>query len=341
MIRLRNTLATLALATLALATLGVLSPVVAPAASEASARTHHIAIARLFSGTAQVELREHFAGEAVLAGLVGTNAANLKDAISGETSEHTTLYPGFAKQATKDKCPAAANLFTEIAGDEGDHAAAFTTALRSLTNPKVKVPRPPKVSPVVITASKAACPGTQTQDNLLTAMHGEAFAYGKYTAYAAQAARTHHIAIARLFSGTAQVELREHFAGEAVLAGLVGTNAANLKDAISGETSEHTTLYPGFAKQATKDKCPAAANLFTEIAADEGDHAAAFTTALRSLTNPKVKVPRPPKVSPVVITASKAACPGTQTQDNLLTAMHGEAFAYGKYTAYAAQAART
>ncbi len=30
----------------------------------------------------------------------------------------------------------------------------------------------------------------QTQANLLTAMHGEAFAYGKYLAYAAQAART-------------------------------------------------------------------------------------------------------------------------------------------------------
>jgi rubrerythrin len=185
MIRLRNTLATLALATL-----GVLSPVLAPAASAASARTHHVAIARLFSGTAQVELREHFAGEAVLAGLVGTNAANLRDAISGETSEHTMLYPGFARQATKDKCPAAATLFTEIAADEGDHAAAFRTALRSLTNPKVKVPRPPKVSPVVITASKPACPGTRTQANLLTAMHGEAFAYAKYTAYAAQAARS-------------------------------------------------------------------------------------------------------------------------------------------------------
>ncbi len=43
---------------------------------------------------------------------------------------------------------------------------------------------------MVITASKPACPGTRTQDNLLTAMHGEAFAYAKYTAYAAQAARS-------------------------------------------------------------------------------------------------------------------------------------------------------
>ena len=185
MIRCRNTLATLGIATL-----GVVSPLLIPTASAASAGTHHPAVAKLFSGTAQVELREHFAGEAVLAGLVGSNAANLRDAIKGETWEHTTMYPGFAKQATKDNCTAAATLFTEIAADEGGHAAAYTVALHSLTNPKVKVPRPPKVSPVVITASTPACPGTQTQVNLLAAMHGEAFAYAKYTAYAAQAARS-------------------------------------------------------------------------------------------------------------------------------------------------------
>ncbi|MGZ4620815.1 MAG: ferritin family protein [Blastococcus sp.] len=189
MIRWRNALASLGVASLGVALPLLLIPT-ASAASAGTHHTHHIAIARLFSGTAQVELREHFAGFAVLAGLVGTNAANLQDAINGETNEHTTLYPDFAKQATKDNCTAAAKLFTEAAADEGGHAAAFTVALQSLTNPKVKVPRPPTVSPVVITASTPACPGTQTQDNLLTAMHGEAFAYAKYTAYAAQAART-------------------------------------------------------------------------------------------------------------------------------------------------------
>ena len=145
MIRWRN-----ALATLGVASLGVALPLLLiPTASAASAGTHHTAVAKLFSGTAQVELREHFAGEAVLAGLVGTNAANLRDAIKGETDEHTTMYPNFAKKATKNNCTAAAELFTEIAADEGGHAAAFTVALQSLTNPKVKVPRPPTVSPAV------------------------------------------------------------------------------------------------------------------------------------------------------------------------------------------------
>ena len=123
------------------------------------------------------------------AGLVGTNAANLQDSIKGETWEHKKMYPGFATQATTDGCTAAAALFTEIAADEGGHAAAYTVALKSLTNPKVKVPTPQTVDPVVITASTPACPGTKTQDNLLAAMHGEAFAYAKYTAYALQAAR--------------------------------------------------------------------------------------------------------------------------------------------------------
>src|SRR5450830_1833987 len=307
MIRCRNTLAALGIATLLLI----------PTASAASAGTQHIALATLFSGTAQVELREHFAAEAVLAGLVGTNAANLQESITGETWEHTTMYPGFATQATADNCPAAAALFTEIAVDEGGHAAAYTLALQSLNNPKVKVPKPQTVDPVVITASTPACPGTQTQVNLLDAMHGEAFAYAKYTAYALQAARTHQTALAKLFSGTAQVELQEHFAAEAVLAGLVGTNAANLQDSITGETWEHTTMYPGFATQAIADNCPAAAALFTEIAVDEGGHAAAYTVALQSLTNPKVKVPTPQTVDPVVITASTPACTG-QTQVNLL-----------------------
>src|SRR5674476_1321295 len=203
MIRRRNTLAALGIATLLLI----------PTASAASASTHQTALATLFSGTAQVELQEHFAAEAVLAGLVGSNAANLQDSITGETWEHTTMYPGFAKQATKDKCPAAAALFTEIAVDERGHAAAYTLALQALTDSAVRVPKPQTVDPVVITASTPACPGTKTQVNLLAAMHGEAFAYAKYTAYALQAARTHQTALAKLFSGTAPVSythLRAH-----------------------------------------------------------------------------------------------------------------------------------
>ena len=183
MIRCKNTLATLGIATL-----GVASLLLIPTASAASARTSQTALATLFSGTAQVELQEHFAAEAVLAGLVGTNAANLQESINGETYEWTTMYPGFATVAAAEGCADAATLFAEIAVDEGGHAAAYTLALDSLTDSAVRVPKPQTVDPVVITASTPACTG-QTQVNLLAAMHGEAFAYAKYTAYALQAAR--------------------------------------------------------------------------------------------------------------------------------------------------------
>src|SRR5665647_2233305 len=131
MIRCKNTLATLGIATL-----GVASLLFIPTASAASAGTHQTALAKLFSGTAQVELQEHFAGEAVLAGLVGTNAANLQDSIKGETWEHKKMYPGFATQATTDGCTAAAALFTEIAVDEGGHAAVHPSVVACVANPK-------------------------------------------------------------------------------------------------------------------------------------------------------------------------------------------------------------
>jgi len=126
----------------------------------------------------------------VLAGLVGTTVADLRDAITSETCVATTMCPDFAVQATADSCAVAADRLTEIAGDEAGHAAAYTIALRSLTDSKVGVPRPPTVDPVVITARTPACIGP-TQVNLMAAMHGEAcaYAYAKYTACSAQAAR--------------------------------------------------------------------------------------------------------------------------------------------------------
>lgn len=247
-----------------------------------AAGTGKTTVAKLFTRTARVELGDHYSSEAKVAGLVGSNRANLQDAVNGETYETTTMYPGFAAQATTDRCPLAAELFTEIAKDEAGHAAAYTTALGSLSNTSVKVPAPQVVVPVTITRSKPACSG-QTLTNLLDAMHGEAFAYAKYNLYADHAQQTGHPSIAKLFRGTAQVELREHFAGEAVLAGLVGSNGANLTDAITGETYEAQTMYPGFADQAATAGDLQAAGLFSEIANDEAGHAAAFTAARHRL----------------------------------------------------------
>ena len=104
------------------------------------------------------------------------------------------------------------------------------------------------------TAEKTAEPrGTldqETMDNLSTAMHGEAFAYVKYLLYAEHARKSGNKELADLFEKTANTERFEHFAEEAQLAGLIGNDVNNLKDAIKGECYEIDTMYLEFAQKA-------------------------------------------------------------------------------------------
>jgi len=67
----------------------------------------------------------------------------------------------------------------------------------------------------------------QTMADLSTAMHGEAFAYAKYLLYAQHARQGGNKDLAALFEETARVERLQHFAEEAQLAGLVGSDADN------------------------------------------------------------------------------------------------------------------
>ncbi|WP_225102724.1 ferritin family protein [Streptomyces sp. CoH27] len=243
----------------------------------------HAAVGQLFRTTAQTELNEHLHEAATLTGVVGTNAANLRQAIKGETYEHQVMYRGFAAQARQDGDTKAAELFTEIAADEGRHREAFRTALTAVTSGHGIIPAPSAAKTAAVPAGPPQVSAARTKTNLDTAMHGEALAYAKYMLFAAQAKQTGNPALARLWEGTAAVELHEHFAGEAVLAGRVGTTKANLNKAITGERSEATTIYPGFAKQATAVGDTAAASYFRNTAADEARHAAAFQAALNQL----------------------------------------------------------
>jgi rubrerythrin len=238
--------------------------------------------AQEFTSASQTELSDHFAREADLIGLGGDVAANLRDAISGETNEVDTMYPGFAKQATADNDPAAAALFTEIAAEEATHLKGFTTALTAVTSPGATVPSPvgstPTPAPIAVGPARSS--GT-TLTNLRAAMQGEAFAYAKYMRYADEARRSGNSAVAQLFTNTADVELNEHFAALAGLAGLVQADTnANLKDAITGEQHEAEVMYPDYARQADQAGNPQAASLFREIAGDEKTHAQAFEKAL-------------------------------------------------------------
>lgn len=119
-----------------------------------------------------------------------------------------------------------------------------------------------------------------TMNNLSTAMHGEAFAYAKYLLYAEHARQNGDTELANLFESAGKTERFEHFAEEAQLAGLVGSDADNLKDAIKGESYEVETMYRRFAEEAAAAGDKAAADRFEEIRRDEMKHRDAFKTAL-------------------------------------------------------------
>ena len=122
-----------------------------------------------------------------------------------------------------------------------------------------------------------------TRDNLSTAMHGEAFAYAKYMLFAERARQNGNTALEQLFEKTAKEELLEHFAEEAALAGLVGSDTKNLEDAIQGESYEVDTMYRDFAEQAFSAGEKAVGERFAEIHQDEMKHRDRFKEALAKL----------------------------------------------------------
>ncbi|MEV4670545.1 MULTISPECIES: ferritin family protein [Actinomadura] len=237
---------------------------------------------RLFTDAARTELHDHFTKEARLIHFVHGDAANLRESIKGEREEATRMYPRFAREARADGDHDAARLFTEIAGDERRHARDFAKALNAITHHGGHIPAGQKADPVRVVAGRPKVRSKRTLRNLETAMRGEAFANAKYTLYA-EHAKARNPKLARLFQRAAAVELTEHFAGEAVLAGFVHNTADNLRRSIAGETYEATKMYPGFARTARAEGDRKAARLFTEIAGDEAAHARAFKRALRHL----------------------------------------------------------
>ena len=72
---------------------------------------------------------KHFAEEARLAGLVGSDAENLEDAMKGESYEVETMYREFGEEAAAAGDKAVAERFEEIRHDEIKHRDAFKTAL--------------------------------------------------------------------------------------------------------------------------------------------------------------------------------------------------------------------
>jgi rubrerythrin len=127
---------------------------------------------------------------------------------------------------------------------------------------------------------------TTTQQALTTALHGEAFAYARYSLFAAAARDRGDYRLASLFDGLANVELREHFKDLAELAGLVGSDADNLVTALQDENQEIEVTYPSFARHARQVGDEAVARRFDEIAEDERVHAQTLESELEALEVP-------------------------------------------------------
>ena len=121
-----------------------------------------------------------------------------------------------------------------------------------------------------------------TQENLAVAFAGESQANRKYLAFAAQADKDGHPAVARLFRAAALAETVHAHAHLRVLGGVKDT-AANLGEAIGGETHEFEKMYPGMIADAEAEGNAAAARSFRYANAVEKIHAALYQQALAGL----------------------------------------------------------
>jgi rubrerythrin len=123
----------------------------------------------------------------------------------------------------------------------------------------------------------------RSRKNLIEAMRGEAFAFAKYKVFARQARMHGDNDLAALFDKTAEQEYMEHFAEQADLLELAGTDEEDVTNAIAGESFEVDTLYKRFADEAREDGDEKVADRFEEIRRDEAYHQLAFQEALIKL----------------------------------------------------------
>ena len=120
----------------------------------------------------------------------------------------------------------------------------------------------------------------KTEENLMAAFAGESQARNKYDYFAKAARKEGYLYIAKIFEETAINEM-QHAKDEFKLLRGIGNTESNLKSAIKGEHQEHSSMYPGFAKEAEEEGNKEAAKLFKEIAKVEKKHEARFKKLLQ------------------------------------------------------------
>ncbi len=126
----------------------------------------------------------------------------------------------------------------------------------------------------------------KTSKHLLDAFAGESQANRKYLAYAKQADKEGHKEIAKLFRAAAAAET-VHAHAHLRVAGGIGKTAENLKDAISGETHEFTSMYPEMIRDAQAEGEKDAVRSFTYANEVEKIHADLYQNALENIDAPE------------------------------------------------------
>ncbi|MBQ9098799.1 MAG: rubrerythrin family protein [Clostridia bacterium] len=124
--------------------------------------------------------------------------------------------------------------------------------------------------------------GTKTEQNLHTALGGEAQAHLRYRWFAKKARADGYEAIARLFEETAGNEM-EHAEIWFRYLGGYGATEHNLNTAAGGEHFEWETMYAQFADEARAEGFPALASLFERVAAVEKQHEQNYVTAMNEV----------------------------------------------------------
>lgn len=122
---------------------------------------------------------------------------------------------------------------------------------------------------------------SKTQENLMAAFAGESQANRKYLAYAKQADKEGLTMVAKLFRAAAEAETI-HAHAHLRNAGKIGDTAANLQDAISGETYEFTKMYPEMIAEANEEGQNAIAKYMGFVNEVEECHANLYKKAVNN-----------------------------------------------------------
>ena len=105
---------------------------------------------------------------------------------------------------------------------------------------------------------------SKTLENLMAAFAGESQANRKYLAYAQAADKEGLSGVAKVFRAAAAAETI-HAHTHLKNAGKIGDTAANLQDAIGGETYEFTKMYPEMIKEAEAEGQTAVAKYMDKV----------------------------------------------------------------------------